>query len=135
MYKYGSPNFYSYNLESHKASNIKNSINSLDLPFIDGVIKELKSAEGTLGGKDANMRDLSLYPSLLKHHQTHKFKELLSDKQEMRDFVAWFGDSMAMIDQNGGKSEVKRFRDKQIVISAAFGEMVQQVSKLSKVRA
>jgi hypothetical protein len=81
------------------------------------------------------MRDLSLYPSLLKHHQTHKFKELLSDKQEMRDFVAWFGDSMAMIDQNGGKSEVKRFRDKQIVISAAFGEMVQQVSKLSKVRA
>jgi hypothetical protein len=60
----------------------------LDLPFIENVIKELRNTESK--ENNANMRDLDLYPNLLKAHQTHKFKELLSDKQELKDFLKWF---------------------------------------------
>lgn len=44
------------------------------------------------------MRDYDLYPNLLKAHQTHKFRDLLSDKQELKDFLKWFQTSCLMIE-------------------------------------
>lgn len=66
-----------------------------------------------------NFRDYQLYPNSMKNHLSHKFKDLLSDKQEMRDFLQWFNGSCQLIEQKD-IPEVKKFHEKQIMISSGF---------------
>lgn len=59
---------------------------------------------------------------------------MLSEKQEVKDFIIWFETQY----QNIEKSEdslVKKFHDKQTLIAAGFTEMACQVARISKNRA
>ena len=83
------------------------------------MIKELKSLTSNSKDNQLNLRDFEKYPNLLKNHQNYKFKDLLSDKQEMKDFMKWFEKSNELIDEKK-ITDVKKFQEKQVVISAAF---------------
>jgi len=58
---------------------------------------------------------------------------MLSEKQEIRDFILWFENQYQSIEQSGD-SLSKKFQDKQTLIAAGFTEMTGQVAKVSKNR-
>lgn len=63
-----------------------------------------------------------------------RYKEMLSEKQEVKDFILWFEAQYQLIDKNNS-SPVQKFQDKQTLIAAGFTEVTSQVSKMSKNRA
>ena len=58
----------------------------VDLPALDCFISHMADVN-----KDGhiNQRNYDLYPTLLKPNST-KYKEVLSEKQEVKDFIIWF---------------------------------------------
>lgn len=83
--------------------------------------------------KQVNQRDYELYPTLLRSGST-RYKEMLSEKQEIRDFILWFEGQFEAIEK-GNSGAAKKFQDKQTLIAAGFTEMTAQVAKVSKNRA
>jgi len=77
-------------------------------------MKNTESKENSL-----NSRDFKLYPNSGKSQLSHKFKDLLSDKQELKDFLHWLNSSISLI-QEKDASEIKKFQEKQIIISSGF---------------
>lgn len=58
----------------------------MDLPAIESIISQLAQKEGE---KHVNQRNYDLYPNLLKQPKG-RYKEMLSEKQEIKDFIIWF---------------------------------------------
>jgi hypothetical protein len=83
--------------------------------------------------KQVNQRNYELYPSLLKNG-TGKYKEMLSEKQEVRDFILWFEGQFQVIEESPDPA-TKKFQDKQTIIAAGFTEMTAQIAKITKNRA
>ncbi len=63
LYKRGTPNQYSSDLQVLRAKNIKNEVAMMDLPAIESIISQLAQNEGE---KHVNQRNYDLYPNLLK---------------------------------------------------------------------
>jgi hypothetical protein len=59
---------------------------------------------------------------------------MLSEKQEIKDFVVWFEAQMQAVDRSPDPF-ARKFENKQTLIAAGFTEMVGQVGKTSKNRA
>lgn len=62
-----------------------------------------------------------------------RYKEILSEKQEIKDFIIWFQNQYQGIEKNSC-TNMKKFEDKQTLIAAGFTEMTGQVAKISKNR-
>lgn len=73
-----------------------------------------------------------MYPTLLKQ-TSNKFKDILSEKQEIKDFILWFEQQYENIEKSKD-SNSKKFKDKQTLIAAGFTQMTGCVAKLSKNR-
>lgn len=58
----------------------------LDLPAIDYIINQMAHTDKE---KQINQRNYELYPSLLKIGNG-RYKDMLSEKQEVKDFIIWF---------------------------------------------
>ncbi len=58
----------------------------MELPAIDSIINHLSREDRE---KQINQRNYDLYPNLLKQSKT-RYKEMLSEKQEIKDFIVWF---------------------------------------------
>ena len=58
----------------------------LELPAVDYIITQMSQTDKD---KHANQRNYDLYPSLLKGNNG-RYKEMLSEKQEVKDFIMWF---------------------------------------------
>ena len=56
------------------------------MPAVDYVIQQMGQTEQN---KQINQRNFDLYPSLLKSG-SGKYKDMLSEKQEVKDFILWF---------------------------------------------
>lgn len=63
-----------------------------------------------------------------------RYKEMLSEKQEIKDFIVWFETQYQAIEKSN-EAVTKKFENKQTLIAAGFNEMVGQVAKTSKNRA
>lgn len=59
---------------------------------------------------------------------------MLSEKQEVKDFVMWFEGQYQQIEGSQNTS-IQKFQDKQTLIAAGFTEMTGQVAKITKNRA
>jgi hypothetical protein len=87
-YRNGTPNIYEKNVDKLKFTAINSELKVLELPVIDYLLKELKCEQ-----KDrVNKRNYDMYPSM-RHKYANKFRDLVSDKQEIRDFISWFEES------------------------------------------
>lgn len=86
VYKNGSPNNYEQDLEALKIYPIKNDLNLLELPVIDYLLREVKNIPKDLG---ANHRNYNIHPSMTQKYG-NKFRNFISDKQEIKDFMEWF---------------------------------------------
>lgn len=58
----------------------------VDLPNLQHFITQINHSEKE---KLLNQRNYDLYPTLIKQ-QGIKFKDILSEKQEIKDFILWF---------------------------------------------
>ena len=56
------------------------------MPAVDYVIQEMAKTDIN---KQINQRNYDLYPSLLKSG-SGKYRDMLSEKQEVKDFILWF---------------------------------------------
>ena len=86
IFKNGSPNNYEQDLEALKVYPIKNDFNVLEIPAIDYLLRDIKNTEKDVG---ANQRNYNIHPSITQKYGS-KFKNLISDKQEIKDFMEWF---------------------------------------------
>jgi hypothetical protein len=59
---------------------------------------------------------------------------MLSEKQEIKDFILWFENEFQNIEKSD-ESYPRKFENKQTLIAAGFNEMIGQVAKTSKNRA
>ena len=59
---------------------------------------------------------------------------MLSEKQEVKDFILWFEGQFQDI-ENGNAPPTQKFHNKQTLIAAGFTEMTGQVAKITKNRA
>jgi hypothetical protein len=130
LYKRGTPNNYAEDLNALRVRNIRNDVGTMNLPAVDSIINQLSQAQNE---RQINQRNYDLYPNLLKQPKA-RYKEMLSEKQEIKDFVLWFEGQMQAIDKSNEPS-ARKFENKQTLIAAGFSEMVGQVSKTSKNRA
>ena len=116
LYKNGTPNVYSSDLDLLKIKNLKNEISSIDLPAIDYIVNNLcRENEGA----QVNNRNYEMYPNLMVNNFKGKYKEMLSEKKEIKDFVVWFENELEGIERNKD-TQSKKFKDKQTLIAAGF---------------
>lgn len=101
----------------------------VDLPNLQHFITQINQSEKE---KLLNQRNYDMYPTLLKQ-TNNKFKDILSEKQEIKDFIMWFEQQYQNIEKNKD-SKSKKFKDKQTLIAAGFTQMTGCVAKLSKNR-
>lgn len=132
LYKRGTPNSYAEDLSALRARIIRNEVTTTDLPGVDAILTQLAQGQPA-NDKQINQRNYDLYPNLLKQPKT-RYKEMLSEKQEIKDFVLWFETQMQAIDRSQDPYPIK-FQHKQTLLAAGFSEMVAQVAKTSKNRA
>ena len=62
-----------------------------------------------------------------------KFRDLVSDKQEIKDFLSWFEEKDKEIERKNLPSS-KKFHFRQSLIASAFNEMITQICSISKSR-
>lgn len=129
IFKNGSPNIYEQDLENLKVYHIKNDLNILEFPAIDYLLKEIKNTPKDLG---ANHRNYNAHPSLTQKYGS-KFRTLISDKQEIKDFMDWFRTKEREIEQKECALS-RKFHLKQSLIAAGFHEILTQVSNISRPR-
>ena len=128
IYKKGSPNIYPQDLGSLKGSNIKNSMHVLDMPVIDHMLQEIRNVPSA-----ANSRNFIIHPSKIVKY-SNQFKSLVSDQQDLKDFIDWMNEREKNI-RNQNCSEEEKFAFKQNLLAAGFHEMLTQIAAVSKPRA
>jgi hypothetical protein len=69
-----------------KVRNIRNDVATTELSAVESVLNQLAQTQSQA---HINQRNYDLYPNLLKQPKA-RYKEMLSEKQEINDFVLWF---------------------------------------------
>ena len=92
-----------------------NELKVLELPSVDYLIDQMKSVVQESG---VNKRNYDLYPSMRQKYAS-KFRDLISDKQEIKDFMTWFEEKDKEIQRKNIK-ESKKFHFRQSLIASGF---------------
>ncbi len=77
---------YEQNIDNLKVYHLKHDIKTLSLPAIDYLLQEMKNIPENMG---TNHRNFVTHPTMLQKYG-NKFRNLISDQQEIRDFLDWF---------------------------------------------
>jgi hypothetical protein len=96
LYRCGTPNTYSQDIEKLKASSIRNDVHILSLPGIEYIIDQMAKVDAE--GK-VNQRNYQMCPTGLPKANP-RYKDMLSEKQEIRDFILWFEGQYQSIEQS-----------------------------------
>lgn len=115
LYKRGSPNCYAQDINALKVRNIRNDVATTELSAVESVLNQLAQTQSQA---HINQRNYDLYPNLLKQPKA-RYKEMLSEKQEINDFVLWFQGQMMAIDKSSDPF-ARKFENKQTLIAAGF---------------
>lgn len=117
LYKRGTPNNYAEDIAALRARNIRNDVSTTELNGVEAVLSQLAQGQPA-NEKQINQRNYDLYPTLLKQSKP-RYKEMLSEKQEIKDFVVWFETQMQAIERSPDVFS-KKFQDKQTLLAAGF---------------
>ena len=106
-----------------------NELKVLELPSVDYLIDQMKSV---VQENSVNKRNYDLYPSMRQKYAA-KFRDLISDKQEIKDFMNWFEEKDKEIQRKNIK-ESKKFHFRQSLIASGFNEIINQICSISRAR-
>jgi hypothetical protein len=68
----------------------------------------------------SNQRDYCIHPSTIqKYSHQHKFRNLVSDGQEIHDFITWINKNFKEI-ANSNDTMTEKFNNNQTIIAVGF---------------
>jgi hypothetical protein len=113
-------------VENLKTQHPNHGLKTLELPMLNYLFVPPAASLG------ANHRNYDCHPSTLQK-SSHKFRDLVSDHQEIRDFMVWFTKKQKEIISNPG-DPIKKFNRTQTLLTSALNELLMQLACVSKPR-